>query len=220
MNYYEILEVSVNASKEVIKNAYRALSKKYHPDTYKGDKSYAEEKLKEINSAYETLIDEEKRLLYDYDNGFKIDPNAPIEVAEENTEQKYSKEEVKQAEDKFSKFLKEKKILVIIIVIFAFILAFVIGLFIANSDSSKATEEKEEKKEQTTNIKKDKDSKNIKNNSNYNFNYNDSKNTINNNEPITNNEEVVINPPDEEKEDNVVKDNTENSEDTGDYGIS
>ena len=32
MNYYEILEVSVNASKEAIKNAYRALIKKYHPD--------------------------------------------------------------------------------------------------------------------------------------------------------------------------------------------
>ena len=76
MNYYEILEVSVNASSEVIKNAYRALSKKYHPDRYKGDKSFAEEKLKEINLAYETLIDENKRLLYDYDNGFKIDPNA------------------------------------------------------------------------------------------------------------------------------------------------
>ena len=41
MNYYEILEVSTNASKEVIKNAYRALIKKYHPDSYIGNKVYA-----------------------------------------------------------------------------------------------------------------------------------------------------------------------------------
>ena len=77
MNYYEILEVSVNASKEVIKNAYRALTKKYHPDSYNGNKEFAQEKMKKINEAYETLIDDNKRLLYDYDNGFKIDPNAP-----------------------------------------------------------------------------------------------------------------------------------------------
>ena len=72
MNYYEILEVSTNASKEVIKNAYRALIKKYHPDSYTGDKEFAQEKVKEINEAYETLIDDDKRLLYDYDNGYKI----------------------------------------------------------------------------------------------------------------------------------------------------
>ena len=73
MSYYDILEVSPKASKEVIKNAYRALSKKYHPDTYKGDLKYAQEKMKEINTAYETLMDEEKRLVYDYENGYKIE---------------------------------------------------------------------------------------------------------------------------------------------------
>ena len=79
MSYYDILEVSPKASKEVIKNAYRALSKKYHPDTYKGDLKYAQEKMKEINTAYETLMDEEKRLVYDYENGYKIDPNSVVE---------------------------------------------------------------------------------------------------------------------------------------------
>ena len=50
MNYYEILEVSVNASKEVIKNAYRALIKKYHPDSYNGNKEFAQEKMKKITN--------------------------------------------------------------------------------------------------------------------------------------------------------------------------
>ncbi len=209
MNYYEILEVSVNASKEVIKNAYRALSKKYHPDTYKGDKSYAEEKLKEINSAYETLIDEEKRLLYDYDNGFKIDPNAPIEVEENIVKNQDSKEEVKQDEDKF---LKKKKAIVILAIIIAFIFAFVIGLFIATNDSS-TIEEEEDKKEQITDIKKD--TTNNKNNSNYSNRHNNISNNF------TDNSEVEYNPPKEEKEDlNVNNDNIDNSENIGDYGIS
>ena len=45
-NYYDILEVSPKASKEVIEKAYRVLAKKYHPDRYTGDKKkIAEEKL-------------------------------------------------------------------------------------------------------------------------------------------------------------------------------
>lgn len=66
MTYYEILEVSENASPEVIRTSYRALCKKYHPDVYQGDKKYAEEKMKEINEAYDTLSDEAKKREYDY----------------------------------------------------------------------------------------------------------------------------------------------------------
>ena len=98
MNYYEILEVSTNASKEVIKNAYRALIKKYHPDSYTGDKEFAQEKVKEINEAYETLIDDDKRLLYDYDNGFKIDPNAPKEEEQSTVTCETEEQKVKQEE--------------------------------------------------------------------------------------------------------------------------
>ncbi|MFR2534241.1 MAG: J domain-containing protein [Clostridia bacterium] len=65
-NFYEILEVSQNASKEVIEKAYRVLVKKYHPDLQKPeDKVAAEEKMKQINDAYDTLMDEEKRNAYD-----------------------------------------------------------------------------------------------------------------------------------------------------------
>lgn len=63
---YDILEVSPKASKEVIEKAYRVLAKKYHPDVNPPDKrKEAEEMMKLLNMAYETLIDDEKRKLYD-----------------------------------------------------------------------------------------------------------------------------------------------------------
>jgi curved DNA-binding protein len=60
---YETLEVSENASESEIKKAYRKLARQYHPDVNK-DKG-AEEKFKEINSAYEILSDKEKKQQYD-----------------------------------------------------------------------------------------------------------------------------------------------------------
>ena len=63
-NPYESLGVSKSAGLDEIKAAYRKLAKKYHPDLNPGDKS-AEEKMKEINSAYEVLGDEKKRANYD-----------------------------------------------------------------------------------------------------------------------------------------------------------
>ncbi len=65
MNYYEILKLSPNASKQQIKSSYKKLVKKYHPDLYVGDKEFAEQKIKEINEAYDTLSNPEKKLLYD-----------------------------------------------------------------------------------------------------------------------------------------------------------
>ena len=65
-NYYEILEVSKNASKEVIEKAYKVLAKKYHPDLQDAEnKSIAEQKMKLINEAYEILSDDSKRQEYD-----------------------------------------------------------------------------------------------------------------------------------------------------------
>lgn len=65
MTYYEILEVSEKASPEVIRMAYKALCKTYHPDLYQGDKNFAEEKMKQINEAYTTLSDPTKKRQYD-----------------------------------------------------------------------------------------------------------------------------------------------------------
>lgn len=65
-NYYELLEVSEKASQEVIKKAYTTLVKKYHPDLQPdSEKKAAEEKIKEINEAYEVLSDSVKRESYD-----------------------------------------------------------------------------------------------------------------------------------------------------------
>ena len=61
--YYDRLGVSKNASQDEIKRAYRKMSKKYHPDINK--EPGAEEKYKEVQEAYETLSDDQKRAAYD-----------------------------------------------------------------------------------------------------------------------------------------------------------
>ena len=63
-DYYSILGVNRNASEREIKQAYRRLARKHHPDINPGDKS-AEQKFKRINEAYEVLSDKEKRHKYD-----------------------------------------------------------------------------------------------------------------------------------------------------------
>ncbi len=63
-DYYNILGVRKDASEQEIKQAFRRLARKYHPDINPGDKS-SEAKFKEINAAYEVLSDKEKRQKYD-----------------------------------------------------------------------------------------------------------------------------------------------------------
>ena len=63
-DYYSILGVNRNANDKEIKQAFRKLARKHHPDVNPGDKS-AESKFKEINNAYEVLSDPEKRKKYD-----------------------------------------------------------------------------------------------------------------------------------------------------------
>ena len=62
-DYYEILGVKPDASDADIKRAYRKLARKYHPDVSK--ESGAEDKIKEVNEAYEALKDAERRREYD-----------------------------------------------------------------------------------------------------------------------------------------------------------
>ena len=62
-DYYEILEVSREATKEEIKSAFRKKARTLHPDVNKAPD--AEEKFKELGKAYETLMDDNKRATYD-----------------------------------------------------------------------------------------------------------------------------------------------------------
>lgn len=64
-DYYDILGVSKDASKEEIKKAYRKKAKKYHPDRNPDDAEKAREKFKKISEAYEVLADDEKKEKYD-----------------------------------------------------------------------------------------------------------------------------------------------------------
>ncbi len=64
-DYYEVLGLDRSAAGNDIKRAYRRLALKYHPDNYKGDKTEAEARFKELAEAYEVLSDPPKRQTYD-----------------------------------------------------------------------------------------------------------------------------------------------------------
>src|SRR5438128_2134214 len=63
-DYYKILGLPKGASEKEIKQAYRRLARKYHPDVNPGDKS-SEERFKEMGEAYAVLSDPDKRKKYD-----------------------------------------------------------------------------------------------------------------------------------------------------------
>jgi len=63
-DYYELLGVSRKAAQKEIRQAYRKLARKYHPDLNPGDKS-SEEKFKQVQEAYDVLSDSKKRQMYD-----------------------------------------------------------------------------------------------------------------------------------------------------------
>lgn len=116
-NYYDILQVNRNASSEIIEKAYKILAKKYHPDLQaEENKKKSEEILKEINEAYETLSNPEKKESYDAFLIEQENPNAsvtnPIDHAtdtkcstENELEQKQQQEWLRQQQLQYEKDL-------------------------------------------------------------------------------------------------------------------
>lgn len=78
-DYYNILGLKKDAKADDIKKAYRRLARKYHPDVNPGDKT-AEDKFKEVQSAYDVLSDEKKRKVFDRFGYYadNLDPDSPF----------------------------------------------------------------------------------------------------------------------------------------------
>ena len=114
-NYYEILEVSKNASKEIIEKAYKVLAKKYHPDLQQDEnkKQIAEQKMKLINEAYEVLSDDEKRKNYDLELEEQVitieRQRYEKEQNDRNNKQVYYEEEPELTKKELKEQIKQEK---------------------------------------------------------------------------------------------------------------
>ena len=98
MDYYKILELNEDCSKEDIKKHYRLLSLKYHPDKNNGNDS----EFKKINEAYETLYDDEKRKKYNLQRLFK---NIDFTEEDHRLLEKYYQQFIHSKEFKLMKLL-------------------------------------------------------------------------------------------------------------------
>lgn len=87
---YKVLMVPPIAKREEIKKAYKGLAKKYHPDLNPDSKEYAEEKMKEISWAYDTLMDSDKRFKYDRARHFLV--KTPPQLRTDNKKNQFEKE--------------------------------------------------------------------------------------------------------------------------------
>lgn len=93
-NYYEILEISTDATTVEIKTAYRKLARKFHPDINKTPEAI--EKFKEITQAYETLSNPQKREQYNILNGI-------FKNTQQTTSSKKAEEEYRNSTSKNNK---------------------------------------------------------------------------------------------------------------------
>lgn len=133
-NYYEILKISETANYQEIKNAYKSLVKKYHPDLYVGDKEFAEQKIKEINEAYDILSNPETKAEYDEYLNASTQPiefySSPVNTSA--TEEKKPEPEPPWSlthflTEKFNQLDKKRQLQ-----IFIFIFVVILALFLIN----------------------------------------------------------------------------------------
>lgn len=102
-DYYKILEISEEASAEVIHMAYKALVRKYHPDEVEKG-SASEEKIKEVNEAYKILSDPVKRRQYD---ALCRNMNMNDTNKDNSSEKEMSSDELNQKKDSIKNVTKQ-----------------------------------------------------------------------------------------------------------------
>lgn len=100
-DYYNILNIPNNSTKEEIVKAFRELAKKYHPD--KNPSPNASDKFREVFEAYEILKDDEKRKVYDHYWNIKFKNKTVVSQNDFEPEFKEQRESAKQTADKYSK---------------------------------------------------------------------------------------------------------------------
>lgn len=105
INYYEILGIDFNATKDEIKKGYREMAKKYHPDKHTKpgeDAKYYEEKFKIINEAYEVLSSDEQKNLYDIKlKGYQEREQRRAERRKKSTSQSQQKTETRKTNNSY-----------------------------------------------------------------------------------------------------------------------
>lgn len=101
MSYYDILGVHHNASREEIKRAYREQMKFFHPDVFDGPPEVARIKSTQLNEAYETLKDPEKRRAYDFRLWEEEQKKKEKEEKQRQEEQRREQQEKQEQEEKW-----------------------------------------------------------------------------------------------------------------------
>ena len=140
-NFYEILNIKQSANSSDIKSAYLKLIKKYHPDTYAGDKNFAKEQTELITEAYATLKDEEKRKVYDLSMPKKETKTKKVNVEnfmkkvkfvnEKTEEQKQAKtKKTKVQDDNSNEKPSTKKFDIAIIILALLLVTFLVLCFV------------------------------------------------------------------------------------------